>query len=112
MLPWMSGYALLFLVPALALIAIGLPLRAGKVPRNHLYGIRIPRAFASDEAWYAINRYGGEQLVRAGIAMLAVVFVGLFLPWSPDVTLAIMLAAFLVCTIVPAWMSIRFARRR
>ena len=108
---WISGYSLLFLVPALVLIAVGVPLRAGQVPRNRLYGIRIPSSFASDEAWCAINRYGGEQFVRGGVAMLIFVL-GVFLPWSFDVIAAAMLAAFLVCTIVPAWMSVRFARRR
>ena len=109
---WISGYSLLFLVPSLVLIAVGLPLRSGRVPRNGLYGIRIPRSYASDEAWYAINRYGGEQFVRGGIAMLLFVLAGLFLPWSFDAIAALMSGAFLLCTLVPAWMSIRFARRR
>jgi uncharacterized membrane protein len=56
----------------LAVLMVGLciPLILGKVPPNAWYGFRVPKAYASDEHWYRINRYGGKAL--AGWASLLV----------------------------------------
>lgn len=48
---------------------ITIPLIRGKVGRNGLYGVRTPKTLASDEVWYPANRYGGRQLMGAGIAI-------------------------------------------
>lgn len=54
------------------LLACGsLPLVLRAVPMNRLYGIRIPKAFASDSNWYAINAYGGRLLGLYGLAIVA-----------------------------------------
>ncbi len=53
------------------LTLISVPLVLRKVPMNHFYGVRIPKAFASDSNWYAINAYGGKLLLGYGLAVVA-----------------------------------------
>jgi hypothetical protein len=53
----------------LAFLAI--PLVFGIVPRNRVYGVRIPKAFESDSRWHAINAYGGRLLLVYGILLAA-----------------------------------------
>jgi hypothetical protein len=48
-------------------ILISVPLILRKVPMNHLYGIRISKAFTSDRYWYDINAYGGKLLLAFGL---------------------------------------------
>ena len=51
----------------LALISIPLVLR--RVPRNPVYGIRIPEAFSTEARWYDINAYGGRLFLAYGVAL-------------------------------------------
>ncbi|MEM9017250.1 MAG: SdpI family protein [Verrucomicrobiota bacterium] len=51
-------------------ILVGIPLWRRRVPMNRTYGIRMGKAFDSDEAWYAINEHGGKRLVIYGIPVL------------------------------------------
>ncbi|HQU34683.1 MAG TPA: SdpI family protein [Thermoanaerobaculaceae bacterium] len=53
------------------LSVISVPLILRKVPMNHLYGVRIPKAFVSAENWYEINAYGGKLLFGFGVFLLA-----------------------------------------
>ena len=48
---------------SLLIMVVGLPLARRKVPMNRVYGIRIPKSFASEANWYAINAYGGRQFM-------------------------------------------------
>jgi hypothetical protein len=47
--------------------AMAIPLILRKIPMNRYYGIRIPKAFKSDENWYDINAYGGKVLLVYGV---------------------------------------------
>ncbi len=40
----------------LVLLVVSVPLAFGLVPRNRLYGLRMPFTMASDAAWYRANR--------------------------------------------------------
>ncbi len=70
-----------------ALVSIPLILRM--VPMNHVYGIRVPKAFVSSENWYEINAYGGKLLLAFGVFLLVVAYAGLDAappptsPWAP-----------------------------
>ena len=66
----------------LLVIALSIPLILRRVPMNHLYGVRIARAFESDAAWYDINAYGGKLLLAYGIAL--VVYGIAARPFAPD----------------------------
>ncbi|MDD5565007.1 MAG: SdpI family protein [Thermoanaerobaculaceae bacterium] len=105
-IPWVhAGIGLL-----IALISIPLVLRM--VPMNHLYGIRVRRAFASRDNWYAINAYGGKVLFWVGVFLLVVAYAGRDVappptsPWAPVYLVVPLLA------LVPAIALINaFARR-
>lgn len=81
----MNTPAILDLLLGVLLICSALPLIKRKVKMNGWYGVRIAAAYASDEAWYDINHYGGRLLLRFGIVLAASSVVGLFVPkefWS------------------------------
>lgn len=43
----------------------------GKLPRQHIAGIRTPYTLSSDERWRAVHRHGGPYLVLGGAAAAA-----------------------------------------
>ncbi len=45
---------------AVLIILLSIPLVRRKVGMNKLYGIKIKKAFESEENWYKINAYGGK----------------------------------------------------
>ena len=61
----------MFLVDGLLLAGVSLPLIASRIPRNGMYGFRTPKTLASDDVWYAANRYAGRALFWAGAAIVA-----------------------------------------
>ncbi|MDE2127360.1 MAG: SdpI family protein [Armatimonadetes bacterium] len=42
------------------------PLIQGRIPRNRLYGFRVPKTMSSDAIWYAANAYSGKMFFLAG----------------------------------------------
>lgn len=65
-------------------ILLARPLIARRVRRNRWYGVRTRRSMASDEAWFAINEYGGRQLLIYGIALCVLGVIFLFVPVNPS----------------------------
>ncbi len=59
--------ALIHLGIAFLLAALSVPLILQKVPMNSYYGVRFPQSFKSNEAWYAINRFGGWMLLLSTV---------------------------------------------
>ncbi|MCB1232515.1 MAG: SdpI family protein [Verrucomicrobiae bacterium] len=88
---------------------LSLPLIWRKVPMNRLYGVRFPQSFRSDEAWYAINAYGGKVLLVASILIVGAAVYGLLFP-SPAYfitgTVVILVSVLLACV-----ECYRFARK-
>ena len=60
------------LIGGLVVIGLSIPLLLRKIPKNHYYGIRLPKAFKSNENWYAINTYGSKWMIACGL-ILAVI---------------------------------------
>jgi hypothetical protein len=75
-------FGLIDLGTALVIIATAIPLVRGRIPMNAWYGVRIAKSFESDESWYAINRYGGRQLIYSNIPLVVVGLIQFTLP--PD----------------------------
>lgn len=96
----------------LVCFALAIPLALGKVRPNALYGIRFRESFQSDEAWMAINQFGGRRLMRWCLPLMAVGAVAIFLPLQrqPLVTLLFGFAP-LIFILIPVFESWRFARR-
>jgi uncharacterized integral membrane protein len=53
-------------------VLVSLPLIKQKIPMNRYYGFRIAKSYASDENWYAINRYGGKQMIQWSILLILI----------------------------------------
>ena len=71
------------IISGILFIGISIPLLRGKIPMNGSYGFRIRKAFASDDNWYAINKYGAKQLVIWSSLVVAAGVVLLFVPIPP-----------------------------
>jgi len=96
----------------LLIIVLAIPLIRQKVGRNALYGIRLPASFQSEQAWFAINRYGGRQLLGWAVPIVLVGIVCFFLPLRSHPGLALIVGLVpLVFIVVPVVQVTRFARR-
>ncbi len=49
---------------------LAIPLITKGVGRNGTYGFRFESSFQSDEAWYAINSYGGKWILFWSLVMI------------------------------------------
>ncbi len=58
----------------LVLVVVSIPLALGLVPRNRLYGFRIPSTLASDGAWYRANRIFARAFLAGGAVWLLLQF--------------------------------------
>jgi hypothetical protein len=106
------AFASIVTLVGVILVAVSLPLIYRKVPMNHLYGIRIPRAFESEQRWYDINAYGGRLLARWSLLIILVGVVGFFLPptaigWYPIGVVA----TILICALIPLIQIVRWSSR-
>ncbi len=54
----------------LIIILVSVPLAKRKIKKNRWYGMRVAKAFESDEHWYKINEYGGKQFALWSIPIL------------------------------------------
>jgi hypothetical protein len=79
------AFTVTFVCMGLLFVALAVPLIRGRVKPNCAYGVRIPAAFASEEAWYRVNRHGGFCLLAFGLAHVLLGCIDfLFLPASPS----------------------------
>lgn len=99
----------LLIVVGLVVVVLGFLGLVGKLPRNHVAGIRTRYSLASDRNWYATQRAGAPWLIFGGVA---VVIVGLaFVPFvfagklstTPATAVTIVLVAILIITGLGAW---------
>lgn len=99
-------------VAGLLCAGLAVPLVRGRVGRNAFYGVRFPQSFQSDDAWFAINRFGGKRLLVWSIPLVAAGIVSFFLPLQSHAGLALTLGfAPLIFILIPVLASWRFARR-
>ncbi|WP_172437712.1 SdpI family protein [Acidithiobacillus marinus] len=77
----MNNGFLSFFICMIGLIALlaALPLYFQKIRPNGFYGIRVPKALESEEAWYAINKMAGGKIAVGGSIMIASGILILFL---------------------------------
>ncbi|MEZ5405885.1 MAG: SdpI family protein [Verrucomicrobiia bacterium] len=61
---------------ALLCIVTSIPLLKCRVKRNRWYGMRIRKAFVSEENWKKVNEYGARAIIRSSVLILVM---GLFL---------------------------------
>ncbi len=91
-------------------IVISIPLATGKVSMNRTYGVRIKRAFESEENWYKINAYGGKQLILWSIPLILLGLATFFLPLEGNGPAIVAVACAPLIVLVPAIMSCVYAK--
>ena len=55
-------------------ILLSVPLILRTVPMNCVYGIRVRKAYVSEENWYRINAFGGKAIFAFGLFLLGFSF--------------------------------------
>ena len=99
-------------INGLILLLLAIPLAKGQIGRNRYYGARFSQALKSDEAWQAINRYAGKQMIVWSIPIIAVGVMSFFLPLQSHVVLALVIGFVpLIFVLIPAFGAWRFAQR-
>jgi hypothetical protein len=101
-----------WIAAGLLTIGLAIPLLQGKIGRNALYGARFRKSFQSDDAWFAINRYGAKRMILWALPMILVGITTLTIPLQSRPVFALLLGlAPLVFVLIPALDTWNFARR-
>jgi hypothetical protein len=88
------------------LIILSIPLLFRWVPRNGLYGFRVPATLRSDAVWYEVNARSARHFILLGALLVALDFA---IPLSlRDAILGSIAVAGLVVVTVVNW---RYANR-
>ena len=99
-------------IAGLLSLGLALPLIANRVGRNSAYGVRFPESFRSEEAWFAINHFGGKRMALWSVPQILWGIAAYFVPMSNNTTAAIAVGTapilFLLIGLFETW---RFARR-
>lgn len=77
-------FGLINLGSAMLLVAVSIPLVLRKVRMNPFYGVRITKSFESEANWYALNEYGGKQLILWSVPMIIVGMLCIVFPVVKD----------------------------
>jgi hypothetical protein len=86
-------------------IALGTPLKRGKIPPNIWYGFRTRKTLSNGETWYAVNRVTGRDMIRTGIALVATSLIVLILRnWLSYEAALLILLAVMILTVI--WMLV------
>jgi uncharacterized membrane protein len=101
------GYYPIFIIMLVGglFIALGYPLKQGRVPPNRFYGFRTPRTLANEQIWYEVNRVTGIDMVRGGVVIVAATLVMLALGRSVGTDVAVMILVG-VMVVVAGFMAI------
>jgi len=92
-------------------IVLSIPLVKGKVPMNKMYGVRIKKAFDSEENWYKINAYGGKQLILWSVPLMLLGIATFFIPLEGNGPMISAVACAPLIVLVPAVMSWTYAKK-
>lgn len=91
-------------------VVVGVMGLLGKLPRNHIAGIRTPFTMRSEENWYATHRaaapffvFGGVAATMAGLAVLPFSAAGK-VPEGVSAAACVVIAIVLGVTAVAGWL--------
>ena len=71
----MSGEAVAlssYFVTGIVFILVSIPLLFNRIGPNWFYGVRISKAYESEEMWYKVNRLGAKVFIGYGATLLVV----------------------------------------
>ena len=108
----MTTLLILYVSSGLLLTLLALPMIAGKVPPNSLYGFRTPSTVFNPDLWYPANRCAGKWLVFNGLTTVIAALILYRIPGlSVDSNSLACLAVFMVGLGITVWRSFRCLRR-
>ena len=84
-----------FVVQSAVFIGLGIPLAAGRIAPNSLYGFRTLRTLSNAAAWYAANRVSGWWCIATGGATLLVTALVAVAAIKPPVSVYITISVLL-----------------
>lgn len=97
-------------------IGLAIPLVRRKIPRNSWYGVRIRKAFQSDELWYDINAYGGREFIIWSIPIVLTGIACFFFPLDESspypLVLALSVGSVVLFSMVAMIRTLKYAVRR
>lgn len=91
-------------------IAVAVPLIQHKIKMNRWYGIRIKKAFESDDNWYRINAYAGKRLILWALVLAAIGILTFFIPLQ-HLALRVLLGGAPLIAVVPCIEALIFAKK-
>ncbi|MCP4162672.1 MAG: SdpI family protein [Deltaproteobacteria bacterium] len=85
----------------LIIIGISIPTLLNKIKMNNFYGVRIPKAFKSEENWFKINHYGSKVYIIWSIIIIIIELILLLLFHSENLYLIIIVYYLPLLFIIP-----------
>jgi hypothetical protein len=76
----MMTLLIMYLIGGVVLCALSIPLIAGKIGPNGLYGFRVQATLQNATLWFKVNRYAGKRLLVTGILTVLATLGFYFLP--------------------------------
>lgn len=93
----------------LIVVASSIPLLRGKVKMNRFFGLKFPRSYESDEAWYAINRQGAKYLILWSLVVIGIGVLAMLLPRFTSGKVYMILSLAPLVYLFAAWQSFRYS---
>lgn len=104
-------FGIMHILTAFIIIGISIPLVKGEISMNKFYGIRFKKSYDSDENWYKINKYGGQQLIKWSIPLAIFGIISFFLPIEKNPILFLLALFAPLIILVPVITSYLYARK-
>lgn len=104
-------FGIMHILTAFILIGISIPLVKGEISMNKYYGIRFKKSYDSDENWYKINKYGGQQLIKWSIPLALSGVISFFMPIEKSPVLFLLSLCAPLIILVPVVMSYLYTKK-
>ena len=96
---------------ALLCVLLARPLVRRRIAPNPWYGVRYRRAYSSEEAWYAVNEYGGRRMIFWSVPVALAGVIALLVPLQGRTGPVILMAMAPLLYVIGALESWRYSRR-
>ena len=108
-------FGLLNIVSGVLIIGISIPLVMRKIKMNRFYGMRIRKAFESDEIWYELNAYAGKLGIVWSIPIIVAGIICFFIPIHDEnivvLALVLVLVPIAACALITLIKCLAYAKK-
>ena len=96
----------------LACVLTSIPLLKRKIKMNYIYGIKIKKAYSSEQNWYKINEYGAKRIILWSPIFLIFAIFGFFIEFGANYEFILIFAIAPICVlIIPIIEIFKFAKK-